>query len=125
MKLLPVILVCGLAAFFALRPAMNKGSRVSAGEAKALIDNGDCLLLDVREPDEYAGGHIPGAVNLPLERIKAGETLLPPDKDGLILVYCLTGRRAGRAVKALTALGYTRAKNMGGVMNWPYDVEKS
>lgn len=125
MKLLPVILVCRLAAFFALRPAMNKGSRVSAGEAKALIDNGDCLLLDVREPDEYAGGHIPGAVNLPLDRIKAGETLLPPDKGGLILVYCLTGRRAGRAVKALTALGYTQAKNMGGVMNWPYGIEKN
>ena len=125
MKLLPVILVCVLAAFFALRPAMNKGSRVSAGEAKALIDNGDCLLLDVREPDEYAEGHIPGAVNLPLDRIRAGEELLPQDKDGLLLVYCLTGRRTGRAVKALTALGCTRVKNMGGVMNWPYDVEKS
>jgi len=125
MKLLPVLLVCVLAAFFALLPRLNKGSRVSAREAKALIEAGDCLLLDVREPDEYAEGHIPGAVNLPLDRIRAGEELLPQDKDGLILVYCLTGRRAGRAVKALTALGCTRVKNMGGVMNWPYDIEKS
>ena len=122
MKLLSVLLVCGLAAFFAL---LGKGSRVSAREAKALIDNGGCLLLDVREPDEYAGGHIPGAVNLPLERIKAGETLLPQDLDRLILVYCLTGRRAARAVKALTALGYTKVKNVGGIMNWPYGIEKS
>lgn len=125
MKLLSVLLVCGLAAFFVLLPRLNKGSRVSAREAKALIEAGDCLLLDVREAGEYAGGHIPGAVNLPLERIKAGESLLPPDKDGLILVYCLTGRRAARAVKALTALGYTRVKNMGGIMNWPYDIEKN
>ncbi len=125
MKLLPVILVCGLTAFFALRPAMNKGSRVSAGEAKALIDNGDCLLLDVREAGEYAAGHIPGAVNLPLDQIKAGAEQLPPDKDRLILVYCLTGRRADRAGKSLKALGYTRVKNMGGIMNWPYGIEKN
>ncbi len=125
MKLLPVILVCGLAAFFALRPAMNKGSRVSAREAKALIEAGDCLLLDVREVGEYAAGHIPGAVNLPLDQIKAGAELLPPDKDRLILVYCLTGRRADHAGKALKALGYTRVKNMGGIMNWPYGIEKN
>ena len=125
MKLLPVLLICLLAAVCALCFGLGKGSRVSARDAKALIDSGDCLLLDVREPDEYAEGHIPGAVNLPLDRIRAGEELLPQDKDGLILVYCLTGRRAGRAVKALTALGCTRVKNMGGVMNWPYDVEKS
>ena len=124
MKLLSVLLVCGLAAFFALLSLGRKGSRVSAAEAKALIDAGGCLALDVRAADEYAEGHIPGAVNLPLDRITAGESLLPPDKDGLILVYCLTGRRAARAVKALTALGYTKVKNMGGVMNWPYEIEK-
>ena len=125
MKLLPVLLVCVLAAFFALLPRLNKGSRVSAREAKALIESGDCLLLDVREAGEYAGGHIPGAVNLPLDQIKAGAELLPPDKDRLILVYCLTGRRADRAGKALKALGYTRVKNMGGIMNWPYGIEKN
>ena len=99
--------------------------RVGAKAAKALMDSeSDCLILDVRDGEEYASGHIPGAVSRPLAQILSGEAKLPPEKERLILVYCLTGRRSGRACAALTKRGYTRVKNIGGIMSWPYDVEK-
>lgn len=123
MKLLLIaaILACMvLAACLVLRP----GNRISAAEAKKLMENGDCLVLDVRDRDEYAKGHIPAALSLPLVQVKAGAQELLPDKDQLILVYCLTGRRSRRACAILTSLGYARVKNLGGVMSWPYDLEK-
>ena len=72
--------------------------RISAKAAKALMDSeSDCLILDVRDGGEYAESHIPGAVSCPLDQIEAQAAKLAPEKDRLILVYCLTGRtRASR-----------------------------
>ena len=58
------------------------------------------VLLDVRSPEEYAGGHIPDSINLPVEQIiNAGQVL--HDKDAVIFSYCLRGSRSAHAVKAL------------------------
>ena len=71
-------------------------------------------LLDVRESDEYAEGHIPGSVNIPLSDIARVEARLP-DKGGKYFVYCLSGARSGRAVDYMTAHGYTDVTNIGGL----------
>lgn len=97
---------------------------ITAEEAKERMDEeADCIILDVRTEEEFAAGHIPGAVLLPdYEVSKKAESLLP-DKAQLILVYCRSGRRSKLAAETLAALGYTNVKEFGGIIDWPYEVE--
>lgn len=83
----------------------------------------DAVLVDVREADEYAKGHVPGSVNLPLSRIRNVEDVLE-DKSAPLFVYCLSGGRSGRAVAFLTSLGYAAVTNIGGINAWHGEVEK-
>ena len=82
------------------------------------------VILDVREQDEYDAGHIPGAILIPYTQIDAKANEMLPDKDRLILVYCRSGRRSKIAAEALAELGYTNIKEFGGIIDWPYEVEK-
>lgn len=96
---------------------------ISPEEAKGLMDsNTDCIVLDVRAADEYAQGHIPGAVLLPDNEIASRAQEVLQDKDALILVYCRSGRRSALAAAQLAELGYTQIKNFGGIINWPYEI---
>lgn len=98
---------------------------ITAQQAKEIMDtqNG-YVILDVRAQSEYDEGHIPGAVVIPHDQVKekAEEILL--DKDQLILVYCRSGRRSKMAADDLVALGYTNIKEFGGILDWPYEVER-
>ncbi len=98
---------------------------ITPQEAKQIMDNKeDCIILDVREQDEYNEGHIDGAVLIPHgEIVKKAEDELP-DKNALILVYCRSGRRSKIASEALVNLGYTNVKEFGGIIDWPYEVVK-
>ena len=80
------------------------------------------LILDVRRPDEFAVGHIPGAINVPNEDIGDEEITQLPDKNQLILVYCRSGNRSKQASAKLVALGYTNIVEFGGILDWPGDV---
>ena len=98
---------------------------ITAEEAKEIMDSEEgYIILDVRTQEEYDQGHIPGAIVISHEEIaeKANEML--PDKDQLILVYCRSGRRSKIAAEALVELGYTNIKEFGGIIDWPYEVEK-
>ena len=81
------------------------------------------IILDVRTADEYAEGHIPGAVNVANEVIGTSEIPELPDKDQLILVYCRSGRRSKEAASKLAALGYTNIVEFGGILDWKGDIE--
>ncbi len=99
--------------------------QISAEEAKNIIDsNEEYIILDVREQDEYDSGHIPGALLIPYMEIDSKAEEMLPDKDMLILVYCRSGRRSKIASESLVNLGYTNIKEFGGIIDWPYDVEK-
>lgn len=95
-------------------------------EAKAHFDaHPDALILDVREPDEFASGHIANAKNVPLQTVLAQqESLGGLPKDQEIWVYCRSGRRSQFAAHHLASLGYTRAINFQGVLQWPYGLVK-
>ncbi len=81
------------------------------------------VLLDVRNIDEYAAGHIPGSVNLPLPMIaQAAERF--PDKSTPLFIYCRSGGRSSSAVSALEAMGYTKLVNIGGIRAWRGEIEK-
>lgn len=70
------------------------------------------VLLDVRSADEYGQGHIPGSVNVPLDRINQVLELYP-DKGTQLFVHCLSGARSNQAVSFLKRSGYGSVKNIG------------
>lgn len=98
--------------------------RIDTEAAKEFIDaHPECIILDVRRPDEFALGHIPGALNLPLNRIYTLD--LPSfmdDKNALYLIYCRSGVRSVTAADLLAADGYTNIVEFGGILFWPYEV---
>ena len=73
------------------------------------------FVLDVRTPQEYAEGHVPGAVNVPYDQLASRLAEVPKDKD--VVLYCKSGRRAGIAADVLAANGYTRLSHLEGDMN--------
>ena len=80
------------------------------------------LLLDVRGADEYAEGHIPGSVNIPLQQLPEKKGL-PEDLETPMFVYCRSGGRSRRAAAFLEKVGYANVKNIGGIMNWQGEIE--
>lgn len=107
------------------RAAQEEGYRqISQDQAKEMMDTQDVVILDVREQDEYDGGHIPGAVLLPVGTItEESAAAVIPEKDATVLVYCRSGNRSKTAAKALAELGYTGIHEFGGISTWPYDTE--
>lgn len=71
------------------------------------------ILIDVRTPMEFHQGHLKKAVNIPLNKIKEEIKYFAPDKEQPIVVYCLSGGRAGFALKELEKLGYKNVVNAG------------
>ena len=103
-------------------------SSITVAEAKALFDKGEYLFIDVREPDEFKMGHIPGAVNIPrgLVEFRIGAQV-QENKNAKIVVSCKTGGRSALATQTLKKLGYKNLLNMdGGWTAWEeagYPVE--
>ena len=99
--------------------------QITAEEAKKIMDSSEeHIILDTREQNEFDEGHIPGAILIPYTEIEKKSEEMMPDKDKLILVYCRLGRRSKIAGESLAKLGYTNVKEFGGIIDWPYDVEK-
>lgn len=103
----------------------NKGYRqISQEEAKRMMDEQQVIILDVREAQEYAAGHIPGAVLLPVGSIDEESAAgVIPEKDSTVLVYCRSGNRSKTASAKLAELGYTQLYEFGGINTWPYGTE--
>lgn len=94
-------------------------------EARAMMEEEDVVIVDVRTREEYDQGHIPGAVLVPTEDIMAGDVSgLPGDKLTTLMLYCRTGRRAEDCAKKLAELGYTNVCEFGGIMEWDGDLER-
>ena len=88
---------------------------VTAEEGHALVVAG-ALLLDVREPDEWAAGHAPGARAMPLGQVQGRVDELP--KDRRIVAICRSGARSARVTEALNAWGFEAANLAGGMRAW-------
>ena len=73
------------------------------------------ILIDVRTDSEWNEGFIETAIHIPLDRILKEIKSLTADKEQMIYLYCRSGNRSGKAQKALQRLGYTNAKNIGGI----------
>lgn len=80
------------------------------------------IILDVRRADEFAAGHIPGAINVANESIGTDEIPELPDKNQLVMVYCRSGRRSKEAAEKLVKLGYTNIVEFGGILDWKGEI---
>ena len=125
-KLLPFVLSLMLLSSCETPGSSSLGYRqISMDKAvKMMKDEKNYIILDVRRPDEYAEGHIPGAINVPNEEIGSAEIAELPDKSQLILVYCRSGRRSKEASEKLVGLGYTNIVEFGGILDFKGEIEK-
>ena len=81
------------------------------------------MLLDVRTPQEYREGHIPGSKNVPLQTIDKIRSVAD-NKDTALFVYCYSGGRSRQAVSMLQHMGYTNVQNIGGITAYSGKVER-
>ena len=92
---------------------------------KMMAESSDFVLLDVRRPDEFASGHIPGAVLFTNELMtKASAEKLLPNKNQRIYVYCRSGRRSKEASQKLVDYGYSNVIEIGGILDYKGDIER-
>jgi phage shock protein E len=84
---------------------------------------GGATVVDVRSADEYAGGHVPGALNIPHDQIAARLAEVGA-RDRPVLVYCRSGRRSAMAVAELVRQGFTAVYDFRTIGDWPGPVEK-
>lgn len=97
--------------------------QITAEQAKTIIDTEqDYIIIDARTEEEFAEGHIEGAILIPEYEIASRAEKELPDKEQLILVYCRSGRRSKIASEELVKLGYTNVKEFGGIIDWQYEL---
>ena len=102
----------------------NTYRQISMDEAVTMMaEETGYIILDVRRPDEFAAGHIPGAINVANESIGTDEIPELPDKNQLIMVYCRSGRRSKEAAEKLVKLGYANIVEFGGILDWKGEIE--
>ena len=99
-----------------------KGPDINQGIQDCQQTSG-AVLLDVRTPQEYGAGHIPGSQNVPLQILDTSGTMTAP-KDTPVFAYCYSGSRGWQAVRMLTRMGYSRAKNIGGITAYTGETER-
>ncbi len=121
----PLLLILQIAAAVMLLSGCGSASytQISQDEAmKMMQEQTDCLIVDVRRPDEFAEGHIAGAVNVPNETIEDEAPDALPDKEQTLLVYCRSGNRSKEASQKLADMGYTNVYEFGGINTWEGEI---
>jgi rhodanese-related sulfurtransferase len=103
----------------------NSGFDLSPQELKAKIDKGEkILLVDVRDPDEFAFNRIQGAIHIPLHELGLRHKELDPEAD--IVTYCHLGVRSLKAAQILKSLEFSNVKHLaGGIDAWSTQVDAS
>ena len=101
---------------FFKQPDVNQG-------VKEYQKTSGAVLLDVRTPEEYRSGHIPGSRNIPLQAIDKVASVAE-NKDTALYVYCQSGARSRQAAGMLKQMGYTNVNNIGGIAAYAGKVER-
>ena len=101
---------------------MFKGKNINEG-LQEYRETENAVLIDVREPDEYAGGHIPGSLNVPLSSADL-ITSAVEDKETPIFAYCLSGARSSQAASLFKRQGYKNVTNIGGINGYNGPLER-
>ena len=95
------------------------GQKVTSQEAVQILNHKSTVILDVREPQEFASGHIARAINIPLGQVAARSQELKKYKEKPVIVCCASGARSARAAGVLRKAGFTDVRNLaGGLSAW-------
>lgn len=117
-----IVLLCFVTGCSSNNEEIARVEMITTSEVKSIIDNydknKDVVIIDVRTESEYKSGHLKEAVNIPVGEIGSIEY----DKDTKIIVYCRSGSRSANAAKVLSEMGYSKVLDMGGIINWEYEV---
>jgi rhodanese-related sulfurtransferase len=125
MKMQASVMIVGFAVslFTAGAPAAAEAAAVVDGAtAKALAASG-AKVVDVRTPEEFASGHVPGAINIPYDQLPRRAAEIGPTSTKVVL-YCRTGRRSGMAADALQKAGFSNLYDFKSVTAWPGELAK-
>ena len=109
---LAAVLAIGVAAYL----VFGRGREIQGGDARKLVAAG-ARLLDVRSPEEYARGHLPDALNIPVQELDRRVAEVGPT-DGELVVYCRSGHRSSRAAEILRQHGFSKVHNLGPMTAW-------
>ena len=106
-----LVLTLSLGAVLAYMLYGRFSGKTSSSDARALVANG-AALLDVRSRGEFAGGHLDGAVNIPVDQIANRSGEIGP-KERPVVLYCASGMRSASAASTLRSLGFTSVSDVG------------
>lgn len=95
---------------------------ISAEQALVEMENG-AVVIDVRTEEEYKTGHIPGCLHIPVDEIATRLVDEVPNTDAVVIFYCGSGSRSQKALETAQELGYPNVFNLGGISDWPYEIE--
>jgi rhodanese-related sulfurtransferase len=120
---IPLLILLGIAVLTACAPPAEVAApEIISGLIDAdqynqrFVDGEDHLLIDVRTPEEFASGHIPGAINISVQTLP--DRLSEIAEDQTIVVYCRSGNRSATATDILVAAGYAPVFDLGGIQDW-------
>jgi phage shock protein E len=107
--------IAALALLLVVARSLLAGPRVDPAEARRLVAAG-AALVDVRSPGEFASGHLPGAVNVPVQELAQRREEIPRDRP--VVLYCASGVRSAQAARMLREAGWSEVHNLGGMGRW-------
>ncbi len=110
-KIILLVVAAVAAGFFVLR----RSGDISGAEARDLVAKG-ATLLDVRTTEEFAAGHIPGAINIPVQQLADRKDEI--DRNAPVVVYCRSGMRSKRAAALLGEAGFQNVHDLGAMSRW-------
>ena len=119
-----VVMLCGC-------KESEKFETITSHEAAEMMaTESGYVVVDVRGKEEYDKGHIPGAINIPIDSLKQdirNNEAIPElaDKKKVYLIYCRSGRRSNEAAKLLSSFGYKHIYEFGGIVDWKGEIESS
>lgn len=105
-----------------IRQSLLGISSIPIAQAIQLVNRQSGIIVDVREPDEFKGGHIPRAINVPLSALKSRINELEKYKNKPVIVCCRSGQRSAQAAVSLRKQGFNTVHNLsGGFIAWQRD----
>lgn len=103
-------------------PETISSEAITPSEAMYIMAYQDVIILDVRTLEEFNTGYIPNAVSLPIDELADAVTIMIPNKEQIILIYCRSGNRSADAADILVALGYINVYDFGGILDWTGEI---
>ena len=96
----------------------NQVTDISADSLKASMNQTDIVILDVRTPEEFADGHVEGAVNIDFKNADFSANIDKLDKTKKYEVYCRSGHRSAESAKVMNGKGFNVSNVTGGILGW-------